>query len=124
MAPVCRGRRASRSRARQAALLLAPPPLPLGPLRCALPLFMIFKVFSEVAAELPSFIETPINVSYTSSYKDNPVAAAFGVSSIPALLYFARGSTEPTSMPIPRKRTEFTEEAVVAWIEGVLAPTT
>merc|ERR1712232_869527 len=80
----------------------------------------MFKVFSEVASELSSFIDTPLNVSYSSSYKDDPVAAAFGIKSIPALLYFARGSAEPALMPIPRKRTEFTEDAVLTWLEGVM----
>jgi len=82
----------------------------------------MYKVFSEVAAELPSFVEAPINVSYSASYKEDPVAAAFGIKSIPALLYFSRGAATPTSMPIPRKRTDFTEEVVLGWLEGVLNP--
>lgn len=78
----------------------------------------MFKTFAEVADELPSYSSKPLKVAYSASYKDNPVQELYGVKSVPALLLFRPGSDAPKSMPIPRKREEFTEDAVVEWIQN------
>ena len=46
--------------------------------------------------------------------------AATSPQSIPAILFFPAGATEPLSMPIPRKRNDFTEEKIAEFIAGAL----
>ena len=53
-----------------------------------------------------------------SSYGADPIAAEYGVKSPPAILMMRPGH-DPISMPIPRKRDEFTEESLVEWINQV-----
>ena len=76
----------------------------------------MFKVFEEVASELSSYTSAPLKAAYAASYGANPVAEAFGAKAVPALLLLRPGK-EPLSMPIPRKREEFTEDAIVDWLK-------
>ena len=80
----------------------------------------IFKVFTEVASELPSYTHKPVKAAYSASYSTDPVAAALGVKTPPALLLFRPGVEEAVSMPIPRKKDEFNEDALVDWLKGHL----
>ena len=77
----------------------------------------MFKVFSEVASEASTYVSEPISAGYSASYKDDPVAAAYGVKAVPAVLLFTPGEAEPKRMPIPRKRDEFTEDALIEWVQ-------
>merc|ERR1712087_36244 len=72
----------------------------------------MFNVFAEVAGDLPSYVDSPVKSAFSAAYKDDPIAAAFGIKSIPAVLFFKKGATEPVSMPIPRNKKEFTEDAI------------
>lgn len=72
----------------------------------------MFTVFSEVASELPSLTSKPLKAGYAS---DISVTKTLGTP--PAILLFTPGASEPQAMPIPRKRTEFTEELLVEWIQ-------
>lgn len=81
---------------------------------------VMFKVFIEVAGELPSYTHKPVKAAYSASYSVDPVAAALGVKTPPALLLFRPGVEEAASMPIPRKKDEFNEDALVDWLKGHL----
>ena len=80
----------------------------------------IFNVFSEVASELTSYTEQPIKAAYSASYAANAAADALGVKTPPAVLLYLPGSTTPHSMPIPRRKEQFTEDALVEWLQGLL----
>jgi len=80
----------------------------------------MYKVFTEVASELSIYTDKPVRAAYSASYSADPVAAALGVKTPPALLLFKPGAQEPLAMPIPRKRDEFTEDAVVDWLKAAL----
>ena len=76
----------------------------------------MFGVFAEVASELPSYTDKPLKAAYGANYGTDPVATSLGIKTVPAILLYRPGG-EPVSMPIPRKRDEFTEDALVAWIQ-------
>ena len=80
----------------------------------------MFNIFAEVVSELPGLTEKELSVKagYSSSYGADPIAAEYGVKSPPAILMMRPGH-DPISMPIPRKRDEFTEESLVEWINQV-----
>ena len=80
----------------------------------------MFKTFAEVASELNVYTSKPVKAAYSASYSADPVAAALGVKTPPALLLIRPGAAEPIAMPIPRKRDEFTEDAVVDWLKAQL----
>lgn len=81
----------------------------------------MFQAFAEVASELPSYTTNKqLKAAYSASYGADPVAAKFGVKQAPAVLLFKNGESEPTAMPIPRKRDEFTEEAIIEWLQSHL----
>lgn len=79
----------------------------------------IFKIFSEVASELPYYTDKKVSVVYSSSYNTDPVAVSLGVRQVPAVMILAPGK-EPVSMAIPRKREEFTEDLLTDWIKSSL----
>ena len=66
---------------------------------------------------MPSYTDKPLKAAYSASYGTDPVAASLGFKTVPAILLYRPGKPEPVSMPIPRKRDEFTEDALVEWIQ-------
>ena len=80
----------------------------------------MFNVFSEVASELSSYTKEPVKAAYAASYAANAPAEALGIKTIPSILLYKAGAKEPAVMKIPRKRDEFTEDAVVEWLQGLL----
>ena len=74
----------------------------------------MFGTFSEVATELWFHTDKPLKAAYSASYGDDPVAELYGVASVPAVLLFVPGK-DVVSMPIPRRRDEFTEAAIRGW---------
>ena len=79
---------------------------------------MVATISSTV--ELPSTIPARYGRPRAKP-KADPVAASLHVKSQPALLLITPGGTEePISMPIPRKRDEFTEESIVEWLKASL----
>ena len=82
----------------------------------------MYRTFSDAAAELPYTIERKVKVAFgagATAEQLDALKGEFGVKQVPALLLFRPGE-EVESMPIPRKRTEFTEEAVASWIKKLL----
>lgn len=77
----------------------------------------IFAIFSEVASELPSITKKSMKAAYSASYGNDPIAAALGYKTVPAIVLYRPGE-EPLPMPIPRKRTDFTEESLVEFIQA------
>ena len=77
----------------------------------------MFGVFGEVASELPSYSSKPLKAAYSASYSADPVAASVGVKTPPAILLYTPGAAEPHRYPIPRRKDEFTEDALVEWIQ-------
>ena len=80
----------------------------------------MFKVFADVASELPFTTDNTVGVAYSASYTKDPIAEALGVKSVPALLFYAPGGGPPASLPIPRDRKLFTEEMVLEWLSAQL----
>jgi len=70
-----------------------------------------------VASDLPSLTRKPLKAAYSASYKNDPVAAGLGIKTLPAILLFTPASLEPISLPIPRKREEFTEDFLTEWVQ-------
>jgi len=102
------------------ALVASPEAKLVGVFREPVSASAMFNIFSEVASELPSYTEAPIKVAYSASYGANPAAEALGVKTMPSVLLYLPGSSTPESMPIPRRRDLFTEEALVDWLQGLL----
>lgn len=70
----------------------------------------MFGVFSEVASDLPSYTSKPLKAAYST--------ATLGFKNVPAILLYTPGAAEPLSYKIPRKRDEFTEDALVEWLQN------
>ena len=80
----------------------------------------IANVFSEVAADgVLQSLKPPCKAYYSASYAKDPVATELGVS--PPAIVLLKPGAEPVSMKIPRKREEFTEDALIEWVEKSLA---
>jgi len=79
----------------------------------------IYRTFSEVASELPTYTDKKVTVAYSASYSTDPIATALGVKQVPALMLLSPGK-EPVLMKIPRKRDEFTEDALTDWLKAAL----
>ena len=47
-----------------------------------------------------------VGAAYSSSYTKDPIAEALGVKTVPAILLYAPGGSEPASLPIPRDRKQ------------------
>mmetsp|Transcript_59790 Transcript_59790/g.140764 ORF Transcript_59790/g.140764 Transcript_59790/m.140764 type:complete len:259 (-) Transcript_59790:51-827(-) len=75
----------------------------------------IFGVFSDVASELDSAGLSKVKAGYSASYKEDPVAASYGITP-PAICLFTP-SGKRIEMEIPRKRSDFTEELLVEWVK-------
>jgi len=82
----------------------------------------MFKVFAEVASEVTGWVvdDKKVGAAYSSSYTKDPIAEALGVKTVPAILLYAPGGSEPASLPIPRDRKQFTEEFVTEWLQKQL----
>ena len=80
----------------------------------------MFKVFSEVASELPFITDKKLGAAYSASYSKDPIATALGATTVPAVLLYPPGGGEPVSLPIPRDRKLFTEELVLEWLQEQL----
>lgn len=77
----------------------------------------IFAAFSEAAAELPAYTKKPVKVGYAASYK--PEALPGARKSVPSIV-LVRPGEEDLEYPIPRRRDEFTEEALLEWLKAKL----
>ena len=78
----------------------------------------MFTVFSEVASELSTSAKKKLKAAYSASYANDPVAASLGIKTLPAILLFRPGSEKPLSYTIPRRREDFTEDALDEWISA------
>merc|ERR1712070_486556 len=83
--------------AAEAEALIAAGPVLLGLFRMPVAASAMFKTFAEVAGDIPSYTQVPVKAAWSASYKEKPVA-----------------------MPIPRQRSEFTEDAVVDFLTAQL----
>lgn len=61
-----------------------------------------------------------MKAAWSASYKEDPVAKSLEIKSVPALLFFPGGGAKPVAMEIPRQRSEFTEDAVVDFLNAQL----
>lgn len=80
----------------------------------------MYKIFTEVASELPFYTDKKVSVAYSASYAKDPIAEALGIKTVPALLVYKPGQEQPASMTIPRDRKLFTEELLTEFVQKQL----